>query len=293
MANIFKKEADQAAKRSGVLKTVLNYFIKIVEYVSKDPAYFVKLKAKAIISIGYIFPSFIFIIIDYWIMQYGIKIFLLLYIFVPLFDSSIFNYTISDKFFSFFQNDTNYTLTSMYLLAPLITLYFREHDNIVSNFIADYEKKEVDTNENTNLLSQDRDDYDLMSTGTKLAVLCANKRLLEERSLLLFNFERIALFIGKKRQKAKRYASLKIIFIIILLIPGMLMSGAPKQSIYYLLSVGILLFIMLVIFIQILYALRTTAKTIVYHIALDASYYIYQDMIKEDESSPGDIFINQ
>lgn len=211
-----------------------------------------------------------------------------IYLIIPLFfnTNNYHNYYITNLFIELLRNSQTSNLTSMYLLAPLLALFFKEHDNVITGFIGNYDLKPESSEEESNkkqrsLLDHNKDAYDVMPQGKKLWLLMANERVIESTQSLK-SFLHMALIVGNKRKNGQGASSIIITMIIGMLIIGILLSGADKCTQSFAISAVLLLIIMATLLLHIFYIFRTAIKSVVYSEALDAAYSIMQSNTKED-----------
>lgn len=210
------------------------------------------------------------------------------YLIFPLFVNidSLHNCFISNLFIDLIRNNELGNLTSMYLLAPLLALFFKEHDNVITGFVGNYDLKSEASEEESkqkqrSLLDHNKDAYDVMPQGKKLWLLMANERVIESAQILE-NFLQMALIVGNKRKNGQGASSIIITIIIGMLIVGILLSGADRHTQSFAISAVLLLVIMSTLLFHIFYIFRTAIKSSLYNEALDAAYSIMQSSTKED-----------
>jgi len=236
--------------------------------------------------LGFLWLSRMFHFLDKCKLVFQITFYI--YLLIPLFinTDTYHNYYITNLFIELLRNSDTSNLTSMYLLAPLLALFFKEHDNVITGFIGNYDLKPEASEEESNkkqrsLLDHNKDAYDVMPQGKKLWLLIANERVIESTKSLK-SFLHMALIVGNKRKNGQGASSIIITMIIGMLIVGILLSGAAKISQNFAISAALLLIIMTTLLFHILYIFRTAIKSVVYSEALDAAYSIMQSNTKED-----------
>jgi hypothetical protein len=237
----------------------------------------------AIAIFKFVIPSWIFHQFDNKYIQNLLKILLLIYIFIPLLNQHISteyininsHYFITNYFYSIIDKNSYSMLITLYLLAPLITLYFKEHGLIIDDFVSNYNKIDNKNEENKDsLLDLDRDRYDLESLNCHMSKILTNERSLKEyypaNKYILW-----AKIIGEKRRNSAGDTRFKILIVVSLLILGMPMSLTNHESLYYMFSLSIFIFIMIIIITQIIYSSRSILKLSLLKSATDAAYYYY------------------
>ncbi|UFS62743.1 hypothetical protein LOH54_01125 [Sulfurimonas sp. HSL-3221] len=228
-------------------------------------------------------PVYYVLVLDY---------FLILFQWVPILGPYFRQFSLSTYFVGLFAGNPTASLTSMYLLAPLIALYFREQSMIVDGFISDYDMERESSPKRT-LLDEKKDDYDVMPNGIKLDKLMANQRFLNEfdDGREIQKFINTAIAAGQKREKIKTVSPRKISVLVGLMIPGMMLSAAVHDSIAFVLSACLLLVIMTNIMAEVIYGLRSYGKSSLFKSATDASHHLMMEAMQENAEKPAVHFI--
>lgn len=243
----------------------------------------------------FVLPSWILHQFDKKYVEYILKIIVLFYIFLPLFDGveivkSIITIDLKSKIFisnyfdDIISDSKHQLLTTAYLLAPLIALYFKEHGSIIDDFMSKYKQHTDDTNtivSQSSVLDIEKDSYDKEDLSCRISKIFIN-----ERSLNRYYWITIYLFwariIGEKRRVSSNDARIKILIIVSLLMLGMPLSLTDNESLYYKLSLSIFIFIMIVIVTQIFYSARSILKLSLLNNATHGAYYFYEKSQSEE-----------
>lgn len=211
-----------------------------------------------------------------------------MYVFLPLFETTFQNTYVDlessifvvNYFYFMIDNCSYKLLISLYLLAPLITLYFKEHGSINEEFVSNYDKN---TQTSNTWLDIDKDEYDAKNLNSRMNNILANKRTLSTDYYLVKKYTKWVIIVGEKRRKSSVYIRNKILIIVSLLIVGMPMSLSSPTSLYYMSSLSIFIFIMLLILTQILYSGRSILKLKLIDEATHAAYRYYEKNKKSEE----------
>lgn len=240
--------------------------------------------------VKFLFTSFLFHIFDNKYFNFIINIVLIFYIFLPIFYAfniiswSFLNYQ-SNWFIVNFLNsiiDVNKSqmLTTLYLSAPLIALYFKEHGTIIDEFMSKYKTSNKDNEDdkivNESLLDINKDNYDRKDLPYKMSKIFANRRTLGDKYKFVNSYINWAIIIGEKRKISSNNLKMKILLIVSLLIVGMPMSLSLFGSKYYILSLGFFVLIMGIIVCQIVFVTRSIYKLSLLNDATHAAYYFYE-----------------
>lgn len=223
---------------------------------------------------------------DKKIVEVFLKLFIGIYIFLPLFNNffgSVLvdflylnsNFYITNYFFNLINKEKYQLLTTLYLLAPLIALYFKEHGSIIDDFISNFEQTDA-AGANTNkasLLDLGKDNYDKETLSCRMSKLFINERSLQKYKLLVMYFNWIKITGEKRRISDIR---VKILFIVLLIIIGMPFSLSESGTIYYKFSLSILVFILFIIVTQSIFSLRSILKMSLLNKATHGAYYYYE-----------------
>lgn len=240
----------------------------------------------ALAIIQFVFPSWILHQFDRKIVEIFLKLFIFVYIFLPLFNNFLgttlvdflslnSNFYITNYFFNLINKEKYQLLTTLYLLAPLIALYFKEHGSIIDDFVSKFEQ--TDSNETrankVSLLDLSKDTYDKETLSCRMSKLFINERSLQKYKLLImyFNWVKIA---GEKRRISD--IRVKILFIVLLIIIGMPFSLSESATIYYKFSLSVLVFILFIIVTQSIFSLRNILKMNLLNKATHGAYYYYE-----------------
>lgn len=219
------------------------------------------------------------------------KTLIFLYIFLPFFKGLLpipyvdltSKFFISNYFLSIIDANKYQLLTTLYLLAPLIALYFKEHGTIIDTFMSNYNNESKTEEQNCNsVLDHDKDNYDKENLSVHLSKIIVNERSLKEH-LFVEKYIKWTKIIGEKRRNSSSDTRNKILMIISLLMLGMPLSLASHATIYYLLSISIFIFVMVIIFTQIVYSARNILKITLLKSATDGAYYFYEVEMKKTE----------
>lgn len=232
--------------------------------------------------IKFIVPSWIFHQFDKKYIQILLKIFLFLYIFSPLLVNQNFiaqyidlksDYFITNYFYSMIHKENYSMLITLYLLAPLITLYFKEHGLIIDEFVSNYHKNSQ--NNKDSVLDLDKDQYDLESLNYHISTIFINERSLKNY-YFVDKYITWAKIIGEKRRNSAGDIRFQILTVVSLLILGMPLSLTDHTSWSYMFSLTIFVSIMIIIIAQIIYSGRSILKLSLLKEATDAAYYYYE-----------------
>lgn len=215
-------------------------------------------------------------------IEWLLKISCLIYLFLPMFKNIEYlssfqsivssNVFISNYFFAIIGEKNYYQLTTLYLIAPLIALYFKEHGSINDDFISNYRQNNLDSE---SLLDLNKDTYDKENLNCRMSKIFFNERTLK-KYYLVERYLYWAKLIGEKRRFSSDNSRIKILFIVSLIIVGMPFSLATPETLYYFMSLNIFIFIMIIILSQIFYSTRNIIKLGLLNSATHAAYYYYE-----------------